>query len=295
MRTRRTTSTDRLGFTIPELIAVIAIGGIMLAIAIPNMTSIVRDTRLQVGVNAVNAAVAAARAFATRNVQDLGATQPTPIVPDAVFSGSAALFTAAGEIRLVENDQTAQDGSNRWLEEDDPGNSNPVRNGYRDIPARDYVRLPKGVGMVGIAREGFGAATFHTPPFAIRFDENGHLIAGENPTSSADRLVFYDRNYDGTYAVSSARTGSYDVDEWDPDSIQWDPTNWNDTQQLYELGFARMEAVIGVIVYSKTEFWNAGGDWPGTPPAGFATIDDWLAKHGEVILFNRYTGSAIRP
>ncbi len=284
----RQPDTHRSGFTIPELVVAVLIAGIILSVTLNGVQSLVRDTRVQVGYNTVASAVLAARTYALNSDQaDLGSIDPPP-VPDADYSGAAALFTPAGEIRLVENDQRAEDGNSDPLE--------PTCNGYADIPNVEYIKLPKGVGVVGIAREGIGDPTFHPPPFAIRFDENGQLIAGETGGASESRVVIYDGNYNNIYAksLSANRPSNYDPDPWDPQSPQWDPNHWDTSVDRYELDFERIEAVIGVIVYSKVDFTDEGGDWPGTAPAGFSSIEDWLAEHGEVMLFSRYSGKVLR-
>ena len=61
-----------------------------------------------------------------------------------------------------------------------------------------------------------------------------------------------------------------------------------------------MEAVIGVILYSKVDFIDAGGDWPNTPPmrddgvTPYASIEEWMGENGQVMLFSRFSGKVIR-
>jgi prepilin-type N-terminal cleavage/methylation domain-containing protein len=307
--------TLQRGFTLIELLITVAIIILVLAITFPFIGTLSALASGGGGVNTIHAAVAAARGYAGRSIPQ------NPSVPDvgglnANYSGVAILFTPGNELRLVENDQQARaNGTGDYLETQvpAPSPSSPL-NGYRDIPGRDYIHLPKDAGVLGIAREGIGAPTYHTPPFAVRFNQHGTLIAGEND----ERLVFYDGNANGNYQVTGAGRnranpfggGTYNVDEWDPFSQQYSPSNdtsdnpgYNPTENKYKLPFEATEAVIGVIVYSKRDFFGDGGAWPGTvPTAGCggqrdqpcADIKEWMDTNGNAIFFSRYTGVVMR-
>ena len=128
-----------------------------------------------------------------------------PPVTGASFNGAAVIFTPAGEMRLVEHDQMAKDGTGNPM--------SSIRHGYIDIANRPYVNLPPGSAVVGIARNSAGAPLLLAPPFAIHFNEYGNLIAGQG----SDRSVYYDSDYDGKIAVTtSSRKDNYNADGWDP-------------------------------------------------------------------------------
>ncbi len=283
------------GFSVIEMVVVIATITLLVAITFPAMSAMIRSNRRSAAVNTIGAAVAAARAYSVRGIgfaEDLDTSVGAPGDQVSVdgYSGAAALFTPMGEIRLVENDQNAADGSGNKLEI-----KTPPLNGYRDIDGVDYITLPSGTGVVGIGRNatGSGGLLLLTPPFAIRFNEHGHLIAGN--ASSTDRLVYYDKDYDGDY-TTVGRSSLYDVDGWDPESGEY-VDRWNDTNRKYELPLEEIETVIGVLIYSKYAFKDAGLNW-GTSTA--TQINTWLKDtdganpNSRELLFSRYTGNIAR-
>ena len=128
---------QRAGFTIIEMMVVVAIVVILLAVGFPTMWKLERESRVAQGVNALAVSSSATRAFATRDKANLTS------VPLASYSGTALIVAPNWQIRIVENNQAAKNGGN-FLE------SMPF-NGYRDIPGRDYVDIPFGVGMILLA------------------------------------------------------------------------------------------------------------------------------------------------
>lgn len=277
------------GFTIIELIVTLIIAGVLMGLMLPTLRTITRDWRVQSAYNTVAAAVPAARLYATRDILDLGNAEISEPIPGAKYSGAAVVFTPAGELRLVENDQEARDGfGNEYIE-------TKGWNGYKDLKGIDYLRLPVGTGVVGIGKPD---APFYAPPFAIRFDENGVLIAGVNGASTSDdkyhRVVIYDDDFNGNYSTTQDRSqGNYkDPDPYDPESREW-ANNWDATIQKYKLPFEQLETVIGVIVYSKADFEDAGLNWGSSSEE---EIREWLRTpgNGSVMLFSRYTGVVIR-
>lgn len=297
----RYTQTSRNGFTLPELIVVTAVAIILLGSLAPALSALRGATQMQAAINTISVATTTARAYATLSVNDLDGTARD--LEDLRYSGTAMLFTPAGELRLVRNDQLARNGSNNLLQTE----TSERRNGYTDITSRDYIQLPRDVGVVGIARN---RATLLgllllTPPFAIRFDQNGGLIAGQRNTSP-QRVVYYDGDYDGDYETTIRRTAGYDPDRWDPNSPDYTTDRWVSRARVngnwvtvlkYALPFEEIETVVGVIIYSKQDLRRSGNDHVASgaqsnPINGAAR--DWIRANGTVLLFSRYSGTLIQ-
>ncbi len=279
-------------FSLIEMMAVISVMAILLAITFPLYNSIERSNREGAGVNTLNVALTAIRAYSSRTRAGIDLGGGTT----GNYSGTALIFTPSGEMRLTENTQFCKDAGGGWLE--------PTRNGYTDIPDRPAIALPKGAGFVGIKRNGSGAddLILIAPPFAIRFDERGKLIAGANVSSPDDRVVFYDGNYNGQYAVSSTRVANYDPADW----IEAPPLGngtadaltawWNVSAQKYRLPFEVLEAVPAVIVFNQFDFEDAGFNLKATGTNGNLSsgAKDYILKRGRIVYFSRYTGNVIR-
>jgi prepilin-type N-terminal cleavage/methylation domain-containing protein len=132
---------------------------------------------------------------------------------------------------------------------------------YQEI--QDKVGLDSDVGVLGVNRR--GQTHLDAPPFAIRFDANGTLQSrGQVSTDGAEiDWVHYDDNADG--------------DAEDADDFEDAPT------------------VLMVLLYDRRQFRAAGH----TDLAEGESIDDgdsrfdWLIEHGEIMIFNRYTGVAL--
>lgn len=275
------------GFTITELVVVISLTTILLATLLPAMSAVRNMVDETSGISKIASAVQTSRAYATVPKPDRSDTG-NPIMASHSFSGAAILFAPANELRLVENDQLALNGASNYLE-----SSN--RNGYRDIPGLDYISLPADIGVVGIARGNDGLYLL-TPPFAIRFNQHGHLIAGVSTDSN--RVVCYDGDYDDMFVIGSDRTNGYNVDPWDPSSPTYNKTNaWDSTEEKYKLPFEVIESVVGVAVYSKKELRDAGLNHVGDSSSrSINTIaKNWILdkKNGTLMLFSRYTGERI--
>lgn len=266
------------GFTITELIIVISLAAITLGAVLPGVSAMRHMNQTKAATNAIGTAVTAARAFASSNQADFKDTGD-PAYAGFTYSGVAILFTPAGELRVVENQQNAEvtAGSDNFLE-------SLNRNGYRDIPGRDYIRLPRDSGVVGIARNATGLLLL-TPPFAIRFTEHGSLVAA---LSSSDRLVYYDGDYDNGHGTSAR--GSYDSDDWDPNVN----SSVGQNQGRYLLPFEEIETVVGVMVYSKRDLRGAGFNHDGTGSGINTAARDWILANGESIFFSRHTGTLIK-
>ncbi len=276
------------GFTVTELLVVISLVALTLGIVLPGVSAMRNMNQTKAAINALGAAVTAARANATVKKVDL--EDINPIYAGFTHSGVAILFTPAGEMRLVENQQDAVD-------DDTP---EPLflealgRNGYRDIPRSDYVKVPRNAGVVGIARNAQGASglLLLTPPFAVRFTEHGTLIVPESASDDPDRMVYYDGDYDGYHARSDGRFNGYDADDWDPHSPTY-TDRWDNTVKKYELPFEELETVVGVMVYSKPDLRQAGLGHSGTASGINTAARDWILANGQAIFFGRHTGTLI--
>ena len=280
------------GFTLVEMLVVISIIALVAGIAVPLFGALSGAVRSGGGVNTVKAAVTAARAYATRDLNG-----PFTLV-GGQYSGTAIIFTPANELRLVENTPFAQTGGAPRLYLERPMPSYPLgRNGYADIAGRDYIKLPRDNGVVGIARNTTGDVILLTPPFAIHFDQRGALLAAQ--PSSEDKVVFYDGDRDGAFEVSIRRTAGYDPDVWNPDPRYGSAPVATDPDGRYDLPFERIESVIGVIVYSDKDFRaaNTGGSPLQAGAAGGSPLNStaaaWILDNGKPVFFSRYSGGAV--
>lgn len=274
MRHQPSNTTSGRAFSLIELLIVIAIMGLLAAMIIPMINPFMRFATGGSTTNTINAAVAAARAFATNGPADLH-----PIIDNASFSGAAIIFTPSNELRLVWNDQYALDVSGNHLE----SNTSHTRglNGYRDIPGRDYIQLPNDAGIVGIARNSTGDPVLITPPFAVRFNEHGVVVASPIQDDAHPDMVFYDANHDGRFDIDNSYTANgarrsnpynpasinllyssnpYTPDYWDPRSPLYnraDATIYDSSQLRHKLPFERLEAVVAVLIFSMSDFESA--------------------------------------
>lgn len=310
----------RLAFTLVELLVVLTVMTILAGLAIPMMGVMMSSNPVLAGIDTIGVAVAANKPFALREVVDLGDIDSD--YAGATYSGTAIIFTPAGEIRLVENDQSAEDEDEDKVEKLDP-----PYNGYRDIPGREYIQLPRTAGVFGITRTSQHGLVFLPPPFAVRFDEEGQLIAGGGVSGTpGPRIVVYDGNYDGAYSINVHRKDpfhpnkGYEPDRWDPSTKRYKKVHADDLNEKkpgihpdtkrHKLPFEAMAAVIGVVVYDKDLFReqfdpDSGDPGVGPRPAMIAEnngevgfnlnggMGKWLLKNGEALFFNRYTGTIL--
>lgn len=300
------THAKQSGFTLIEMLVVISIIVLLSAVLVPMMGVMSDLVRGGAGVNTINAAVTAARGYATRDIDNF------ILVSGAEYSGVAVIFCPSGELRLVENTQVAQS----------TGTGNPFLeasslNGYQDIPGRDYLTLPTDTGVVGIGRNTNGPSglQLYRPPFAVRYDQNGHLISGV--ASGSSRVVYYDGNpeKDGLFRTSGSSgsgfdrdnhfgSGSYNPDEWDVRSEAFDPDKAgpDPATNKYYLPFEEIETVPGVIVYSRIDLRDSTDPDTGDIISGCGTdgkspcssFDNWVVANGQTLFFSRYTGVVLR-
>jgi prepilin-type N-terminal cleavage/methylation domain-containing protein len=330
-----------LGFTLIELMVVLSIIVIASAITFPFLGAMTRDLASSNGVNTVQAATTAARAYATRTKADI---EVDGSGGQADYSGVAALFTPDSLIRLIENAGSGA-GDARYLT-DANGNAletayqgDGIRlNGFIDIVGREPIQLDPNTGVVGIVRapstdarypvrlSGGDSARLIPPPFAVWFSPSGSIVAGvplansggpladqEAVDRSRQRVVYYDgdltrdldatatehidveRNAVGNWTAPNrfSVSGTYDVDEFDPSSTEYDRSAaFNSDLNRAVLPFEEIEAVVGVLVYDKKAFRGAGLDWPATPSG--QAIAEWLVDNGTAVFFSPTSGVAFR-
>ena len=279
----------RGGFTIVELLAVLAIMGLLMAILFPAYNAMKRSNRATSAENTITTGVVAARAYATRRLNgrflDIPIQLPSGDIlrsQSGQYSGVAILFTPSGEMRLVENVWHAQDKASAYLEL-----KSPPQDGYDDIPDRAYIRLPEHTGVMGIRRgnrQGQSALVLLPPPFAVRFDANGYLVSrgdGEN----LDGSVYYDGDYDNRYEVTSDRARSRGS-EWDAEVGR------------FTLPFEKIETVIGVLIYDQRDFADVAPaldvEYVAQDSSGLSGPVAWLLANGQQLFFSRYAGTLMR-
>ncbi len=276
--TYRQVMRDANGFTLPEMLLVLSIAAILIGLSLPMLGAMRRDAGRAAAVSAVSAATNAAHIYNDRlqpTDKDAAGFPPYPI--GANHSGTAALFTPSGKIRLVVNDQ----GASRVPGSTDPADYlEPSENGYRDIGDLDYVTIPSGGAVAGVIRTGSGLEMV-PPPFAVGFTSAGHLAMD-------GRAVVYDANYDGAYNSANSRPSNYDPDAWNG-RLSGGPA-LDATTGRYPLPFEHIETVTAVLVYDAGHFRDAGLTWAD---GDAAARRDWFLENGRAINFSPLTGLAI--
>ena len=349
----RSAHTTRFGFTLIEMLVVVSIIVIVMAISFPMIGAMRRDSSASAGINTISVAIPSVRRYATDDKtfsSDLDPTTAT-IVELGIYSGAAAIFTPAGEIRLTRNIDTAKSrdfvtGSRfleqhgpRAIKEQGPGLPKRELNGFEDIDI-DYLLLPSDTGVAGINRVSGGVQNGSTaaddgpplllpPPFAVWYNQSGYLVAtgwdAFDGHHNDYQYVYYDGDYDGNFKALDTTprsfrwttdTRPYNPDTFnpnggtgaDPQAPDFDPNNWNDKEEKYELPFEAIEAVVGVYVYSRDDFeqanvmWRDGETNPkyAAPAWTDTSLPDnvarwlWMREHGEMIMFSKQTGALMR-
>ena len=293
-------------FTILELLAVIFVIAVVAAIAYPTIGRMLNNRTVKAGVMTVNVAVKAARAFAGRYLQvrfdDIDPGIPGDQPGD--YSGVAILFTPEGNLRLIENVPNAV-ASGAFLELVN-------LNGFADIPGREHITMPAGIGVAGIV--GYTKVNnkvvplLIAPPFAVRFNERGRLVVSE--PGQAGRMVIYDSDLDGAWNANNSRLIDYDPDAWDPKrraGLNRDANTFG-----YQLPFGTIESVIGIVVFDEEELRRsvrlADGTLDPNPLAADpgernikAATREWILstegpsflRNASMLFFNRYSGAVI--
>ena len=296
-----------------ELGTAVVIIAIILSLFFPAVAAFRRQTQEKSGENAISTGVIAARAYAPRNHHgrfiDIGGSKFS-----GTYSGVAILFTPANEMRLIENVPYAANSGGFLEVQGAMGNFD--FSGYADIPGRDAIVMPSNVGVLGITRVKMGndqGLRLLPPPFAVRFDSNGHLVAGDvNDPNRLENYVFYDGDIDGVWndlvhrdnarSPSGAVGGTYVPKDWDPNRNRNLPKDPN--TQRWPLPFDKIETVIGVLVFDKANFegWYAGKGIPAW--IDIADSDNlnqtkfakqkWLLENSTPMFFSRYSGTVMR-
>ncbi len=338
--------TTRIGFTLIEMLIVVSITAIVLAMSFPMIGAMKRDVTATAGVNTVAVAVASARRYASAPhdflddlVPDDPADSDTLGSQLGVYSGVAAIFTPAGEIRLARNESSALflDGVDaKSLERHGPDRSIATGlmvqatglpkfelNGFADIQI-DYTLLGSDAGVAGIFRDTTVAfddpPILLPPPFALWFNQNGYMVTTGIDQQTNDireyAYAYYDGDGDGFYQVigtsgsgqPSDRPAIYNPNLYNPHHGEFDSANWNDAEEKYILPFEKIEAVIGLYIFSQEAFDNAVDNWiDGKTDANIAAppwIDtasadhtarwEWMKLNGKMLLFSRQTGTVMR-
>jgi prepilin-type N-terminal cleavage/methylation domain-containing protein len=288
------------GFTLIELMVVVSMIALLLGFSVPLVFKIDELSRDRSGVNTMGVAVTAARAYATRPIADLDS------VPTAEYSGAAILVTPFNQLRIISD-----------LQDSTLEASGLSAFGYDNQTSRmEPITVPRGVGIAGIVRTAAGAAglTLLPPPFVLRFDRHGQLVTEARTAvgGSVDirrNVVYYDSDLNDAFNVASVRPAGYTPSSTDP-AQNYDPdagaisSQWNAGKSDWKMAFEALEAVIGVVVYSKADFEDAGGKWPATAPVlgcsppgcgtGVAGVNKWMFENGTPLFFSRYTGNILR-
>jgi len=278
---------------------VVSIISILLLISVPTLNNVLQGGQRESGINAITTAVTASRAYAGREIfnrDNLGGD-----FTGLFYRGTGILFTPGGHIRLLENDQLAEDSGGTFLQKlPDPAN------GYRDLPDRDDITLPAGAGVLGIVRvdDGGPALRLLAPPFALRFTETGQMTTAVDASApERENMVFYDGDMNGEFDVAGTRPSAYDPDDWDP---RRNPNvDFDEDTNRYHLPFEAIETVLGVLVFSRNNMPDSNdleGEYTlndGSTPSGAQL--EWLLEsaggklvNSTPLFFSRQTGAPLR-
>ena len=281
----------RGAFTLAELLIVITVIVLLFTIAVPSMKALLRSGGLESSATIIGSACSTARAYSSR---------PTAFV-NGNYQGTAMVFTPANEIRFAVHDETTVDGSAGGL----LITKTPSKSGYVDISGQAYIRIPDSVGVVGITLGGVGITQLFTPPFAIRFNSQGELIA-RSANASYNGNVYYNGDSaspDSIATTTSTRTliSGYNPGPYDPSAGGYIGTTLANGK--YKLPFETIDTVLGVIFYSKSDLASSGFSISGSNVAGSGNpvacctgsdAGSWLLQNGRVFFINRVTGAVLK-
>lgn len=284
--TKQRASNRGRGFTIVELMVVVALIAFFVTASIPLLLQIDELSRDRSGVNTIGVAVTAARAYSTRNVADDGELGPE----SDGFSGAAIIFTPQGELRIAQDVQHAD-------------TENAGQSAFKDILRTEPIVMPRGQGIVGIGRDDTSFRII-PPPFAVRFNARGHMVSSLDTGSRF--AVVYDGDGNGTFD-GGAVSPDFNPAPFDPE-VATDAEiadKFVVEQSKYKIcDCDKFPTVVGVLVYSKADFEDAGGGFPATAPAfgckdgdcgtGKEAVREWMFDNGHLLFFSRYTGALIR-
>jgi len=263
-------------FTLTEMLVVMGIALILIAIGVPSLGPMIDSSRMAAARQTVSTAMNVTRAYAVEPHPDLGAAGG---IPGATYSGTAALFTPQGKVRLLENDQTARASRNLMLE------SNGA-NGYRDIEDVDQMDLPDQAGTLGMRYEG-GDPELLKPPFAVTFNEHGQRVSRASGfAGNTQGLIYYDDADDdnGEYQIGETRDSpspGFNLGQrWDPREL---PVR--DQRGRAEMPFEAIESVTAIVVVDRE---RAGGRYL-EPNDNL----EWLLNNSRVMFVSPNTGMTI--
>jgi hypothetical protein len=195
-----------------------------------------------------------ARAWSTRPHADLGTNKLD--VPGAEYSGTAAIFTPAGNVRIVTNDQRAVDTSGNYLEQQN-------REAYRDLSGVDYIELPSNIRVAGIRYTANGPE-YIPPPFALTFNAYGNFVNRTYGPNGNEEWIFYNADYSGGIDIDATPIYASPVD-WDGLDDGDQATRVNGKLTLPSAPGNSGDAiptVTGIRVYEETPRIT----WPGNQP-----------------------------
>jgi prepilin-type N-terminal cleavage/methylation domain-containing protein len=262
---------QRRGITLLEMLAVIAMIAVLVGIAAPIVGAMRRHSQVESGRNAISAATKAVRGYTTQGGPNLCA-----LTAGDGFSGVGMLFTPQSHIRLIENTQLTRFDDGTFVE------ANGC-NDFTDIPDRDYVTLPKNLGVAGIVRLTNGSIEVISPPFGILFNKRGQIVHSPYADpghasygNSKQNVIYYDGNYDDSIPKTSAVAGSwrgnphalaapYNPELWNPNGTGYvgsndttsNPGNYTPTASgdpdanKAKQPFDAIETVVGVIMFNN--------------------------------------------
>ncbi|MCC5829701.1 MAG: type II secretion system protein [Phycisphaeraceae bacterium] len=158
------------GFSLIELLVVISVLIILAAVALPVLGALRRASLVDNTANTVRVAVTTIRSHAG---DPIGARDPE--IQGAHYGGVGLSFRLDGDrlvIRPMRHDQNGTVGGSLGISQ------SPPRYRFEDLLNAPTYDIPTGAGVVGITIDG-GSISMINPPFAIRFDADGRLIAGD--------------------------------------------------------------------------------------------------------------------
>ncbi|WP_145077374.1 type II secretion system protein [Poriferisphaera corsica] len=197
-------------------------------------------------------------------------------------------------------------------------------NGFKSISGNtnnslDPLELPKDTGVCGILMPiSNQKPVLIPPPFVVWYDKGTLFItlpysaSGNGPTDysyvyinegtpiNADSYKYYE--------LDRARPAGYNPYLFDQNDELFDSTRLNPATERPYLPFEKVEAVIGVFTYSKTDFreatsegseqYDAGlRDWGQGNPLNSADNNlrwEWMKKNGRMIMFSKQSGNSLR-
>ncbi|MEM6393779.1 MAG: prepilin-type N-terminal cleavage/methylation domain-containing protein [Planctomycetota bacterium] len=271
---------SRRGFTIVEILAVVFIITIVLGVTFPIVSAFRDGSKTSSGITTISTAVDVTRAYATNEIRPDLSKSAIPVL-NATYSGTAAIFTPAGQVRITINNQAAEDTAGTRIESIVPAQEEA----YADHPNLDFVTLTSGTGVVGVARNAAGLLLY-PPPFAITFNAEGVMITEPD-------TIIYDSNGDRDYDTGSARPNPYVPADWD--RANRPITDFGTAGIKRELPFERLEVVTAVVVFDLDAFYD---EFPNTQttnwPEDNAAINNWILENGRPLIFSRATGVAFQ-